>query len=83
MSALTWDCAFVRSTETAATDTRVMHEQILTTLIRSDEAVALRIVEPLDGPGCHKTTSFALNERVKEAPGTTTTRSLPVLACQR
>jgi hypothetical protein len=42
--------------EAVACDVRVVDEEILVTLVRADEAVALRIVEPLDGSGCHEET---------------------------
>src|SRR5207249_1418768 len=38
--------------EAATGDVRVMHEEILRPLVRGDEAIPLRIVEPLDGSGC-------------------------------
>src|SRR3990172_6018944 len=40
--------------EAVALDARVVHERILAALCGRDEAVALRIVEPLYGSGCHK-----------------------------
>src|SRR5215217_778990 len=30
-----------------------MHEQIAAAVVGRDEAIALFVVEPLDGPGCH------------------------------
>ena len=38
-------------------DVRVVHEQVLSALVGRDEAVALRVVEPLHGPGRHPATS--------------------------
>jgi hypothetical protein len=35
-----------------------MDEQVLTTLIGSDEPIALLITEPLDRASCHKNTSL-------------------------
>src|SRR5262249_21275076 len=40
--------------EARACDVRVVHGQILAAILRRDEAVALRVVEPLHGSGCHK-----------------------------
>src|SRR5919201_4756335 len=37
-----------------ARNRRMVDEDVLLALGRSDEAVALRVVEPLDGSGCHK-----------------------------
>src|SRR5205085_12569774 len=51
--------ALVQRLEAAACDAGVMHEEVSPCLIGSDEAVALRIVEPLDGSGCHENTSLA------------------------
>src|SRR5262245_50262695 len=42
--------------EAVAGDVRVMYEQVLSTPVGRDEAVALRVVEPLHGSGCHSTT---------------------------
>src|SRR5438876_7146132 len=45
--------------EAAAGDLRMMDEQVLAAAFRRDEPIALRIVEPLDGSGCHvKNTSL-------------------------
>ena len=38
-------------------DVRVVHEQVLPAFVGRDEAVALRVVEPLHGPGRHPATS--------------------------
>ena len=35
---------------------RVVDEHVLATLVRGDEAVALRVVEPLHGSSCHRCT---------------------------
>src|SRR5215211_5880031 len=40
--------------EPVARDARVVHEEILPAVLRRDEAVPLRVVEPLHGPGCHR-----------------------------
>src|SRR4051794_5894364 len=40
-------------------DGGVVDEQVLAAVIRRDEPVALVVAEPLDGPGCHATTSTA------------------------
>src|SRR5262249_28726695 len=50
-------------------DVGVVDEEVLATLVRRDEAVALRVVEPLHGSGCHidYTSSHPENERVEEA----------------
>src|SRR6266849_10979859 len=45
--------------EAVAGDVRVMHEEILAAVLGRDEPVALGIVEPLDGSGCHVTPSLA------------------------
>src|SRR4051794_6165052 len=42
--------------EAGAGDIRVVHEEVLRSLVGSDEAVPLRIVEPLDGSVSHKKT---------------------------
>src|SRR5207253_3297624 len=42
------------SLEAVAADLRVVDEQILATVLGLDEAVALRVVEPLHGSGCHR-----------------------------
>src|SRR3954470_21429407 len=39
--------------EALAVDGAVMDEQVLAARVRGDEAIPLRIVEPLDGSGCH------------------------------
>src|SRR5918994_579687 len=39
--------------EALAADAGVVDEEILASVLRRDEAVALRVVEPLDGSGCH------------------------------
>src|SRR5205807_854566 len=40
--------------EAVAADLRVMDEQVLTAVLGLDEAVALRVVEPLHASGCHR-----------------------------
>src|SRR4051812_39504392 len=40
--------------ETLAIDSRVVDEQVTVSVVRSDEAVALLVVEPLDGSGRHE-----------------------------
>src|SRR5688500_6514224 len=42
--------------EALAADAGVVDEEILTPVLRCDEAVALRIVEPLDCSCCHRNT---------------------------
>src|SRR5262249_8520986 len=42
-----------QSLEPIARDVREMHEEILAAVLRRDESVPLRIVEPLHGSGCH------------------------------
>src|SRR5581483_4182095 len=49
-----------------AGDVRVMDEEILRSLIRGDEPVPLRIVEPLDGSACHENTSLTTARTGKE-----------------
>src|SRR3954453_9378985 len=39
--------------EAIPADAGVMHEQVAAAVVGCDEAVALLVVEPLDGPGCH------------------------------
>src|ERR671919_1426560 len=46
-------CVLAQRLEAAARDVRVVDEKILAPLVRRDEAVALRVVEPLHGSGCH------------------------------
>src|SRR5882762_649920 len=45
--------AFLEGLEALHVDRREVREQIVAAVIRSDEAVALRVVEPLDGTSCH------------------------------
>src|SRR4051794_35009978 len=45
--------ALSKRLEAAALDRRVMNEEVLTAFIRSDEAEALVVVEPLNGSCCH------------------------------
>src|SRR6266511_1265196 len=55
-----------------------MHEEILATLLRSDEPVTLRIVQPLDGASCHRNTPPYLTlEPVRKAMGL----PVPLLVC--
>src|SRR5262249_20332540 len=53
--------------EAGADDVRVVHEQVLTALVRGDEPISLRVVEPLHGSGSHETPPLTLHERVEEA----------------
>src|SRR5439155_25197376 len=58
--------AFGERLEAIAGDVRVVDEEILVAFVRADEAVALRVVEPLDGSGCHENTSLpCTDERVR------------------
>src|SRR6478752_5744651 len=41
--------------EPRARDARVVDEEVATAVLRADEAVALGVVEPLDGSVCHRT----------------------------
>src|SRR3954449_23672 len=50
--------SFREGLEAVTRDRAVMHEQVLATVVRSNEAVSLCIVEPLYGSGCHIDTSF-------------------------
>src|ERR687891_655731 len=63
--------------ESVSTDAGVMNEEILATVRRRDEAVALRVVEPLDGSCCHieKHLLTTDHERVRVVLGTAGTRS--------
>src|SRR6185436_4192310 len=45
--------AFLEGLEALHVDRGEVREQIVAAVIRSDEAVALRVVEPLDGASCH------------------------------
>src|SRR5262249_40471538 len=68
--------AFGERLEAAAADLRVVDEQVLAVLFGRDEPVALCIVEPLHGSGCHgKTPPLPIHERVGEVLSTTGTRS--------
>ena len=61
-------CALGEGLVTLTGDARMMHEQILRPLVRGDEPVPLRIVEPLDGSvGHEKTPPLLRNERVRKA----------------
>src|SRR5580765_4887799 len=62
--------------EAGGHDVRVMHEQVLAAFVGRDEAVALRVVEPLHGPGRHPATSQV--ERRKR----TWQRGLKALTCE-
>src|SRR5205814_2039783 len=44
--------------EAATEDLRMVDEEILPAFVGRDEAVPLRVVEPLDGSGCHENTSL-------------------------
>src|SRR4051794_7858563 len=44
--------------EAVAVDAGVMHEQIAAAVVGRDESIALFVVEPLDGPGCHSCCTF-------------------------
>src|SRR4029078_3278743 len=48
---------FVELLVALAGDLREVDEQVLAALVRRDEHVSLRSVEPLDGTGCHGNTS--------------------------
>jgi hypothetical protein len=45
--------AFCEGTEAVSTDFGEVSEQIVATVVLSDEAVALSVVEPLNGTSCH------------------------------
>src|SRR5262249_17351641 len=53
--------------EAVAGDAREVHEEISASVGRRDEAVALRIAEPLDSSGCHDTPPSTNHERVRKA----------------
>ena|SRR5690348_14630070 len=59
---------FLQALEAIALDRREMREEILAAVGGSDEAEALRIVEPLDGTCCHVLISL-LNDKGGDAPG--------------
>src|SRR3954447_4959736 len=46
-------CALGEGLESVASNSGVVYEQVLSAFIRSDEAEALVVVEPLNGSGCH------------------------------
>jgi hypothetical protein len=52
-------CPLGEGPEALAGDVGLVDEEILRTLVRA-EALALRIVEPLDGSGCHENTSLPI-----------------------
>src|ERR1700694_3684802 len=60
--------AFLQRLEAVHLDRGVMREQIFAAFSRGDEAEAFRVVEPLDGTGCHY--CFLLL-KVATKPGTT------------
>src|SRR5688500_15938496 len=63
--------------EAVSTDAGVMHEEIFASVRRRDEAVALRVVEPLHGSCCHrKNTSLRLITNGKRGVGHRRLRAL-------
>src|SRR5919109_3589128 len=62
--------------KTVACDIAVVHEQVLRAFIRTDEAVPLAVVEPLDGSVCHKNTSLTTLRTGEEGVGTQTELAL-------
>src|SRR5262249_11612774 len=63
--------------EAGARDAGVVDEEVLRALVGRDEAVPLRVVEPLDGAGCHENTSLTqFHERVRKARKNATTLAL-------
>ena len=60
--------AFVQGLVPLACDLRVMDEDVLRLSVGRDEAVALRVVEPLDGAGSHVEDTLPLILNGKEAP---------------
>src|SRR5919197_6571017 len=50
-------CTLCKALVAVPSNVAVMNEEILAAVLRRDEAVALRVVEPLDGSSCHKNTS--------------------------
>ena len=50
--------AFLQRLEALHVDRRKVREQVLAAVVRRDESVALRVVEPLDGSGCHRAASL-------------------------
>src|ERR671923_1246040 len=62
--------------KTVACDIAVVHEQVLRTFIRTDEAVPLAVVEPLDGSVCHNNTSLTTLRTGEEGVGTQTELAL-------
>src|SRR5919112_417495 len=57
--------------EAMAVDARVVHEQVAVTLVGGDEAVALLVVEPLDGASRHFCVALFLQKPGHETPRTT------------
>jgi hypothetical protein len=51
-------------------DLGMMNEQILTTIVGSDEAKTLLLVEPLHGTSCHVVFSLDLNASIVQVPST-------------
>src|SRR4026209_43600 len=49
--------------EAVAGDVRVMYEKVLSPSVGRDEAIALRVVEPLHGSGCHRHTPPLTHDR--------------------
>src|SRR5437016_10921377 len=58
--------ALLQRLEAAAGDGAEVDEEILPTSVWRDEAKALRIVEPLDGSGCHENTSLEYSRTRRE-----------------
>src|SRR5205085_2710514 len=48
-----------------ADDVRPAHVEMISALVRGNEAVAARLVEPHDGPGCHDS-HLPFLERIRE-----------------
>src|SRR4029450_1785877 len=67
---------FRQALEAITGDVAEVHEEILGSLVRGDEAVPLAVVEPLHGSICHrKTPPSPTHERARKAQRANRTRS--------
>src|SRR6476659_1089127 len=66
---------FRQALEAIAGDVAEVHEEILRSLVRGDEAVHIAVVEPLHGSGCHRNTSLTNSRTGRKAQRANRTRS--------
>src|SRR5205807_7008920 len=59
--------AFLERLEALHVDRREVREQVFAAVVRGDEPIALRVVEPLDGSGCHTACSLQVVVEVRLA----------------